>query len=97
MTRFYTAYKADANQSAVVAALRAAGARVLDIHTVGKGAPDLVVGFRSKLWLLEVKDGTKVKSARKLPPAELEFHRLWDGYVHVVNSEREALELIGAA
>ena len=35
--------KPDANQAEVVAALRAAGYAVLDLHRVGEGVPDLLV------------------------------------------------------
>ena len=94
MTRF--ARQVDANQTAVVEALRRVGALVQHLHTVGGGCPDLLVGFRGKLWLLEVKDGRKPPSARALNDAELEWHRRWAGYpVVTVTSPLDALKAIG--
>lgn len=40
------AKRTDGNQAEIVRALRSAGATVQTLHTVGKGCPDLVVGFR---------------------------------------------------
>lgn len=71
MSRF--ARQVDANQVEVVACLRALGAQVAHTHTVGAGFPDLVVHFKGTVYLMEVKDGWKVPSARKLTPAELAF------------------------
>ena len=60
------AAKIDANQTEIVKALRQVGASVQSLASTGKGCPDLLVGFRGVNWLLEIKDGQKVKSARKL-------------------------------
>jgi hypothetical protein len=44
---------------------------------------------------MEVKDGNKVPSARKLTDAEDKFFREWTGgLLAVVNSEEEALEIL---
>lgn len=90
------AAKVDSNQGAIVAALRAVGATVVPTHTIGRGFPDLVVGFRDKNFLLEVKDGGKPPSARKLTPDEAAFFDEWRGSVILVNDEMEALRAIGA-
>lgn len=88
----------DANQVAVVDALRRVGALVQHLHTVGGGCPDLLVGYRGKLFLLEVKDGRKPPSARELNDAEISWHRRWAGYpVHTVTSPLEALKAIGVS
>jgi hypothetical protein len=94
MTRY--ARQVDANQAAVVDALRRVGALVQHLHTVGGGCPDLLVGFRGKLLLLEVKDGRKPPSERRLNDAEAEWHRRWAGYpVATVTSPLDALKAIG--
>jgi len=59
------------------------------------GVPDLMVWtpFLSKIVLMEVKDGSKPISARKLKPEQQVFHTLWQGVgapVFVVCSEHEA-------
>ena len=67
------AKRVDANQSAIVAALRDIGAFVQPLHMVGQGVPDLLVIYRGKIHVAEVKDGSKPKSARKLTEAEIEW------------------------
>lgn len=90
------AAKVDANQAEIVAALRAVGATVQPLHAVGQGCPDLLVGYRGINFLLEVKDGEKPPSARKLTPDQVSWHDTWRGTVHVVMNPKIALEIIGA-
>jgi Holliday junction resolvase len=66
------AMRVDANQEQIVSALRARGAGVRVISQ-GDGIPDLLVGYRGFTILMEVKDGQKVPSARKLTLAEQKF------------------------
>lgn len=88
------AARIDANQEQIVSALRAMGATVR-IVTQGNGLPDLLVGFRGVTVLMEVKDGQKVPSARKLTPAEQKFFDEWrGGIVAIVNSVDEAIALL---
>ena len=88
------AARIDANQEQIVAALRAMGATVR-IVTQGNGLPDLLVGFRGVTILMEVKDGQKVPSARKLTSAEQKFFDEWrGGIVAIVNSVDEAIDLL---
>jgi hypothetical protein len=90
------AAKVDANQADIVAALRMAGATVQPLHAVGKGCPDLLVGYQRANYLLEVKDGSKVPSAQKLTEDQVEWHELWRGQAAVVNDVKSALTAIGA-
>lgn len=83
--------KVDLNQKAIVAALRGCGATVMHLHAVGKGCPDLAVGFRGATLLLEVKDGPKAK----LTPAQEEWHAGWKGHAAVVTSVDDALAQLG--
>lgn len=69
------AKRVDANQSAIVSALREIGAFVQPLHMVGQGVPDLLVIYRGKIHVSEVKDGGKPKSARKLTEAEIEWQQ----------------------
>lgn len=71
--------RTDANQTAIVAALREIGASVVSLADIGNGCPDLLVGFRGVTLLLEVKDGSKPPSKRKLTPDEKEFFETWRG------------------
>lgn len=88
--------KTDANQAAIVRTLRQAGASVQPIHMVGSGTPDLLVGYRGLNFVLEVKDGSKPPSARRLTPDEREWHDAWRGQVWIVETEDEALRAVGA-
>ena len=89
------AARVDANQPEIVEALRAVGCTVQHLHTVGKGCPDLLVGRAGRNFLLEIKDGNKPPSKRKLTADEKEWHQTWTGQVIVVNSVDEALEAVG--
>lgn len=86
--------RTDANQTAIVQALRDAGCTVAVTSGVGHGFPDLVVGLRCRNFLLEVKDAAKPPSARALTPAELAFHARWRGLVKVVTTVEEALAAV---
>ena len=92
MTR---ARRVDANQPAVVRALRAVGATVQDLSAVGGGCPDLLVGWRGINLAVEVKDGRKPPSQRPLTPDEERWHATWRGRVNTVLSVAEALALLG--
>ena len=85
------AAKKDANHVEIVAALRKAGATVVDLGAVGHGVPDLLIGHRGKTMLMEIKDGNKPPSARKLTPDEAAWHESWRGQVAIVESVDEAI------
>ena len=89
------AARTDQNQAAIVAALRQVGCSVLPLHAVGKGCPDLLVAWGEDCLLIEVKDGDKPPSARKLTPDQIDFHASWRGRIAVVCNVREALEAVG--
>lgn len=88
------AAKVDDNQSEIVKALRAIGATVQPIHQIGKGCPDLLVGWRGMNTLLELKDGAKAPSARKLTQDEVDWHANWRGQVAVVETVEQAIEAV---
>ena len=67
--------RTDGNQKALVLAFHRFGASVQSLHTVGKGCPDLVVGFRGKTFLVEVK-----LPNGKLNKMQREFHAAWNGH-----------------
>ena len=86
--------RVDANQKEIVAELRKLGASAVAIHEIGRGCPDLLVGTLGINYLLEVKDGTKPPSRRRLTPDEAKWHQEWAGQVAVVNSVEEAIRLV---
>ena len=93
MTKRYAA-KVDRNQSEIVDALRKVGATVQPLHTVGKGCPDLLVGFRGRNILLEVKDWKAAKSDRVLTPQQVDWHGGWKGQVAQIETVDAALAVL---
>jgi Holliday junction resolvase len=78
----------DANQPEIVRALRQAGAQVVILAGVGHGCPDLLVQYRERLYLLEVK-----MPGAWLNALEIKFHNVFKCYT--VSTIAEALEVIG--
>ena len=86
--------RTDANQAAIVKALRKAGASVQSLASVGDGCPDLLVGYGVINFLIEVKDQNQPPSKRKLTPDETAWHGNWATPVYTVESVEEALDII---
>ena len=92
----------DRGEADIVVALRKAGARVLPMSfDTRAGVPDLLVAFRGRLLMLEVKDeigakGGTSRDGQQLSRAQVEFHREWQPHCDVVRSPIEALQAIGA-
>jgi Holliday junction resolvase len=72
MTRY--ASKVDANHAAVREALRQVGWTVVDFSRAGSGVFDLLALKPGKCLFVEVKDGQKSASRRRLTPAQVELH-----------------------
>lgn len=85
------AAKIDANQPEIIAALRAIGCSVQPLHGVGQGVPDLVAAKHGRNVMIEIKDGSKPRSARQLTDDQIEWIAAWRGEVRVVSSIEEAL------
>lgn len=90
------ARKVDDNQREIVAALRAIGCFVHSTAAAGDGFPDLAVAYRGRWYLVEVKDGSKPPSARKLTKAQAEWQSRVNGRAPtpVVKSVDEAIALV---
>jgi len=89
------AAKIDSNQQQIVKALRKIpGVSVAVTSQLGKGYPDLNIGYKGKNYLVELKDGNKVKSQQKLTEDETEWHNNWKGHVIVCNSLDQIIEEI---
>jgi hypothetical protein len=56
---------------------------------------DLLVGYRGQNLMIEVKDGGKPPSARKLTSDQVDWHDAWRGQVIVVKDVDQALAAIG--
>ena len=85
------AKRVDCNQKDIVHALRTFGATVVDLSGVGKGCPDLLIGFKGKTYLIEVKKDSKAK----FTPQQLQFNELWTGGIIArIESIDEAIALL---
>ena len=62
--------RVDANQPSIVEDLRKLGASVLHIHMVARNSPDIVVGYRGKNYLFEIK----IEKGR-LRPGQRDWHQ----------------------
>jgi Holliday junction resolvase len=75
--------KKDENHRGIVNGLRALGFSVLELHAVGSGCPDILVGWNGRERLLEIKttDGHKPRGARQAETNERQarFRDAWRG------------------
>lgn len=94
------AARIDANHREIVKALRdIPGCTVTSLAGVGNGCPDLVVGYKGRNYLLEVKPPGGVRggiSRQTLTDAELAWHRSWRGQREIVTTIEQAFYSIGA-
>lgn len=95
------AIRRDANEGPIVDALLAAGATVLRLNM--KDVPDLLVGFRGRNVLMEIKNPPGPKGGTSADGQHLSFdqhawHLAWRGLTPVVvRTPAEALRAIGIA
>ena len=87
------AKRVDENHREVVEGLRASlpEATVYDASGAGRGFPDLVVGFKGRNYLFEVKNGNQVPSRRRLTAAQVGMHGNWQGQVAIVHRAADIL------
>ena len=100
------AAKTDGNQSEIVATLKAGGAQILSLASMGRGVPDLLIVVPTAdpeliaqtaeriggvYFLAEVKT-----SKGKLSTRQIDWHKAWgERAVDIVRSGVDALRLIG--
>jgi len=102
MAHSYTRSSTDANQPEIVDALRAYEEEGLEnpvviIVTCTKKFCDVIAVFNSKIFLIEIKDGSKPPSQRRLTPGEEEAKAKLAKVgvtIHLVNNEEEAINVI---
>ena len=88
------AARVDENQSEIVNGLLYMGATVQLLHAVGQGCPDILVGWKDKNYLIEIKNPDKPKSDQKLTPEQVKWHRFWTGQKAIVRTLDEAILVI---
>lgn len=88
------AHKVDGNQGETVDYLRRLGWSVFITSHVGGGFPDLVVSMSGFTALVEIKDGHKPPSARKLTRGESQFAATWQGAIVLATSPEQAADAL---
>lgn len=87
------AAKTDDNQNDIVHVFRVYGWSVQILSAVGQGCTDIVVGKWGLNIMVEIKDGSKPPSARKLTPDQIIWHDEWRGLKCVVESREHVYEI----
>ena len=85
------AARTDLNHAEIREGLRRIGATVADTSRVGRGFPDLVVGYMGRTVLLEIKS-----KGGKLKASQMDWFRDWRGEAYVVSSLEQALRVLTA-
>jgi hypothetical protein len=86
------ARRTDNNQSAIIQALRDIGCSVQDLSQLGRGCPDLLIGFRMRNFLLEIKNCED--HAPRLTDCEERWIKAWAGQVAVVTNVADAIAIV---
>ncbi len=88
------AKRTDLNQKEIVEQLRSIGASVYITSGLGHDFPDIVVGFRNRNYLFEIKSGHPKHALAKLRPGQLKFMQHWHGQANVITSFDEAMAIM---
>jgi len=87
------ANRIDANQPEIVDHFREWNCSVLIISDLKKCC-DILVALHGRTIAVEIKDGSKAKSARKLTDGELIFKKEWKGAWRLCESIKDADKII---
>ncbi len=91
------AARTDQNHEQVRLAFRKCGCVVYDTSAVGQGFPDLIVVAKSFMAMVEVKDGAKSPSRRKLTEDQVDFHAKCPRTIYIVTDPADVPGVILAA
>ena len=89
------ACRVDSNHTEVISAFRKLGCSVLPIHTL-KNCGDAIVAKNMRTAIIEIKDGKKPPSQRKLTKGESEFAKKWLGLYVVIMDLEDVINLVRA-
>lgn len=93
---FRRAARKDANHNEITDCFFSLGYSVLDISQL-KNACDAIVAKGKRTIAIEIKDGTKPPSQRKLSDGETKFKESWNGEWALIESIEDVLKLDLAA
>jgi len=87
----YYAKRVDENQKQLIHTFIALGASVLNLSRVGQGCPDLLIGYKNKSVLVEIKKDSK----STFTEPQIKFMQEWrGGAVSRIDSVDAAIRLI---
>jgi hypothetical protein len=87
----YYAKRVDENQKLIINTFIAMGASVLNLSRVGQGCPDLLIGYKNKSVLVEIKKDSKAVFTEP----QVKFMQNWrGGPVSRIDSVDAAIRLI---
>jgi len=87
----YYKKRVDENQKQLVHTFIALGASVLNLSTVGRGCPDLLIGYKGRSILVEIKRDNKASYT----DPQVKFMQEWrGGTVSRIDSVDAAIRLI---
>ena len=80
--------RVDTNQREIVNFARHHGCTVAHLHAVGKGIPDLLIGYRGRNYLVEVKSSENGALTKET------FFNNWRGDAAVVATKKDLIRLL---
>jgi len=89
---FRRAARTDDNQTSIVETFRGLGWYVLIVSQL-KNCCDIIVSRKGRTVAVEIKDGSKPPSARKLSEGEAKFKEDWQGEYALVESVEDVIEV----
>lgn len=84
--------RVDSNHAEIIDMFRQLGYSARSTAIIGKGFPDAALGKFGFNFLIEIKDGAKPPSARKLSDDEDLFWKDWRGNIYLIESLEDVLE-----
>lgn len=86
--------RTDSNHSQIIKDLRKLHSVTVKSVASIKKFCDIIVGYKDRNYLIEIKDGEKPPSQRKLTPDEKEFHDEWTGQINIALNINDILNII---
>lgn len=84
--------RVDRNHGEIKKCFEYLGYSVSDVFQLKTGIGDIIVGKYDKNYLIEIKDGEKPPSQKKLTPTEHKFKDSWKGQHDIIESIEDVLE-----
>jgi hypothetical protein len=88
------AAKKDDNHNEIAKAFRALGCGWIDTYQFGSPMLDGLAEINTETWMIEIKDGAKPKSARKLTVGETKSFSTWRGKMAIIESLSDVVALV---